>query len=61
MNKVRLFIIMMCYVESRCCPFTVMANKTKLRKARVTRLFEKPTSDSSNNNCLNSFSCKVLM
>ena len=22
----------MCYVESRCCPFTAVANKTKLRK-----------------------------
>ena len=54
MKKVRLLIIMMCYVESRRCPFTVVANKTKLRnqaKKRVARLFEKPTSDSSNNNC----------
>ena len=31
-EKVRLLIIMMCYVELRCCPFTVVANKTKLRK-----------------------------
>ena len=31
-KKERLCHIMMCYVESRSCPFTVVANKTKLRK-----------------------------
>ena len=31
-KKERLYHIMMCYVESRSCPFTVVANKTKLRK-----------------------------
>ena len=45
MKKVRLLIIMMCYVESRCCTFTVVASKIKLFKKGVTRLFEKPTSE----------------
>ena len=35
---------MMCYVESRHCPFTVVANKTKLRKEQQDCLKSQPVT-----------------